>query len=258
MQGGTNAQNRLSSEYQYKTKSQTINSNAETAITDCTITLPKGTNIVDVLAKTAGWPASNTDPFVLGIDSDESGSASRSWMQQDSSITSGHPGRLSLSWIIISDGTKWVRPCVWQGSGSNIEISFVIRTILVGGGIKALLGKARALLQEVLSHAGKYQCDKSKGQDSQSRRHREIDNSGRSIGRIIGHRYTVAHGTSILREERYVQQLRDDVAQFRSKLGRTIYKDHGRRNGLGHIGQVSQRNGGQSVDNLILTKGMVA
>ena len=144
-----------------------------------------------------------------------------------------------------------------NGTASNTFAWFRM-TILRMGGINALLGKARALLQEVLSHAGRYQCDKSKGQDSQSRRYCRTDCLGRSICEIERYEHIISYRHSVLREERHIEQLRDAVVSISKQLGRSVSKDDGRRNGIGHSGQVSQRNGEQSTDNLILTKGLVS
>lgn len=146
MQGGTNAYGGRSAKYQRVAATISVPSASDTYITDCRLTMPKGTNMVSIWAECkTNWP--NAGPFVLGLQHTASNGSGKGWFQQDSAVIPHDVSRLECSYILISDGTSWVEPRVWQASGATIDIRFEVVTALLGGG--------RKLISRILSFFGR-------------------------------------------------------------------------------------------------------
>jgi len=172
MQGGTNAQPTLSEKH------------LATVTTDDGSRTEVGANSI-ILARFYGITASGM--IYIRIDN-----ANNIEQRQYGSYATA-----SQQIMITGYANKGEKVRVTGATGSTA----LIYGVSLGGGIKALLGKARALLQEVLSHAGKHQCDK---QGTAIHRltyfERKMDTQrGRRAGNdrwIIGHRQwgSIDHG----------------------------------------------------------------
>lgn len=102
---------------------------------------------------------------------------------------------------------------------------YLSMVFMAGGGIKALLGKARALLQEVLSHAGKHQCYGDDRQYTDRRNIRDIHNAmGNHRSECRGYGWEPCVQDKVLsaeyvkeRSDRYSRRKRDVLLDGRGK-----------------------------------------